>query len=423
MKKILTLLFIILISNTYAQQNLLYPFSPDGKKWGVCDDSLNVIVEPIYDQEFNFFDRKNFSFVYLNRRIGAINDKGNVLFACKYDKAETYSLNNEVVAKVSLKDKEGLLSLKTNKILLPLNYDKIHYDNYGDDIVSVWQNRKSGFVHVKTGKPIGKIEYTYVQKEMDENNNVIVGIDYKKGLLNLKTGKLVLPLIYDKIIKNYKFNPERTLYKAEKDTTIFIFDANGIELKRSIEKTIINDDMISDISMKEEQSLEKNKEQYIKKSINFYKVKDKSWKVTVENRIYNSIDTLKTFTLNGYDTIYRYANNFEDIDYPYAKNILFAVKDGKMGLIDLSNNIKVPCIYDTIKYQSKMHAYLMNKEKLWGILNYETYKEIVKPFAIKIEELSSYNYYYNITKVHLPKGQIGYVNFESGKVYIPGISL
>ena len=69
-----------------------------------------------------------------------------------------------------------------------------------------------------------------------------------------------------------------------------------------------------------------------------------------------------------------------------------------------------------------MNAYLVKKDNLWGILNYETYKEIINPFAAKFEDYSYYDNY-QITKVNLPKGQIGYINYKTGKVYIPGFTL
>ena len=426
MKKILTLLFTLAMYNSHAQVNevkKLYPFSQDGKKWGVCDESLKVIAEPIYDQEFNFFNNIGFSFVYLNRKIGAMNDKGKIIFACKYDKAETFSLNNEVVAKVSLNDKEGLVSLKTDKILLPLNYDKINYESYAADIVSVWQNRKSGFVNVKTGRPIGKIEYTYVQRGMNESSNVIVGKDYKKGLLNLKTGKLVLPLIYDKIDIDYNNNTQKDFYTAEKSGKVFEFDANGKVVKKSNTETGSFDVENSKQMVMEAPPSVVNSEYAKTKTLNFYKIRDKSWKVTIESRSNNSTEILETYTLNGYDSIYRKSDYYDArVLTPYTSNILYVIKDGKIGLIDLSNNIKIACAYETIKYSDNINAYLIKKDNLWGIVSDNNHKEIIKPFATKFEEYSSIRSL-SITKVYLPKGQIGFVNFNTGKVYMPGFTL
>ena len=404
------------------QSKMLYPFSADGKKWGICDDSLKVIVEPLYDNEFNFFDRTGFTYVYLNKKVGAISDKGKTIFACKYDRVENYWLGNENVAKVFLNNKVGLLSLKTDKILLPLNYDEIIYGGYGFDIVPVWQNKKCGFVNIKTGKPIGKIEYTELNHGISEGNNAIVSKDFKKGLLNLKTGKLVLPVIYDQIRIEFNNNIERTFYKAEKGINIYIYDANGKVVKQSIAEAVIQDEaVITERQVQAERYDESNYENK-KTTLNLYKIKDKSWTVTIERRSKNSTEILETFSVNGYDTIFRNTNYYDNVNFPYSNNILFAVKDGKMGLIDLSNTVKLAFIYDTIKYQSNMNAYLVKKDNLWGILNYETYKEIIKPFAAKFEDYSYYDNY-QITKVNLPKGQIGYINYKTGKVYIPGFTL
>lgn len=418
MKKIFTLLFTILISNTYAQQNLLYPFSPDGKKWGVCNDSLKIIVEPIYEREFFLLESNDYTYVHQNKKTGVMNNNGKILIPCIYDSINDDEIAIGEIARIFMNRKVGIINLKTSKILIPLIYDEINHNSGG--VFAVRKNNKWGFVNINTNKLIGKIEFDAIENTNNSETVSVVIRNSKKGLVNLKTGKTILNTNYNKIDIYYIYKTRKNFYIAENSNTKIACDDNGIILKKSISYLKNNFDIETDDRIREISEEGVMRQNNPNENLRINKIKDQAWSLTIEK---NKNDIVETFLIDGYDSIIRfskYDNNITNLITPYKKNIVYAVKDNKVGIIDLSNSVLVPCVYDSIKYGLLIRSYLVKQNGLWGFVSEISNKVIAKPFAL---QLNVNAYFHGAIKSILPTGQIGYVDINTGKVYIPGFAL
>lgn len=136
----------------------LIPAKKNGK-WGYIDIKNREIINFKYD-EVNFFS-EDLAAVVMDKKVGFINKKGDIVINPKFD----FSWNSSG------------------------NY------NFKNNLCAFFKDKKWGFID-KTGKEIIPPIYEYVG--CFNNEKSIVGLNKKFGIIN-KKGEIVLPIIYDKI--------------------------------------------------------------------------------------------------------------------------------------------------------------------------------------------------------------------------------
>jgi WG containing repeat len=423
MKKLILLVLVLITAKGFAQTNFLYPYSPDGKKWGLVDSSLRVVIESLYENEFNFYSNSNTAIVQLNKKQGLLNRAGKLIIPSIYDYI-AYEYNE--LAKLNMNKKFGIASSKTGKLLLPVVYEEIKANSGIAYTMPVRKGNKWGIVNTKTWKQVGKMEFDEVNGYSEIANTAIVKKQLKYGMINTKTGVMILPVVYDELSYEMNYSLQRYFVSAYGNGVTQKFDGNGKLLKEEKKEGNGSADQIMD--MKSEAVYEKAPappEEYSSlgysvndKSLYFYKMDEKKWKVTVEKRSSGGTEIFESFELQGYDTISKLENS-SYLNTPVEQNKLKAKKDGKTGIINLKGDVFVNTAYDDIDNNAYGDYYKTMLNGLSGLIHKTNLKEIKKPVLKKIENSYSYN---NLYRIEMPAGQIGYMNVITGKIYIPGIT-
>ena len=112
-----------------------------GYKWGFCDRNKNLIIKPIYDDAYPFFE--GLATVWLNGKCGFIDKKGSIIIQPKYYSASSFS---EGLAPVRLNGKWGFIDKKGNFILQPV-YDLA--GRFSEGLAEVELNDKWGYIDKK----------------------------------------------------------------------------------------------------------------------------------------------------------------------------------------------------------------------------------------------------------------------------------
>jgi WG containing repeat len=415
--KILTLSALMLtVLNGFTQRDNLYPYSPDGKKWGFVDSSLRVVIKPLYENELGFFDGLTTMTVLLNKKKGLLNKNGKLILPCIYD-----DIMYEYVDGIAVMQnkKFGVVSLKTGKPLLPVIYDEFGTGSSLNEALPVRKDNKWGVVNYNTWKQVGKLEFDNIDAESCEiDNTAIVKKQLKYGMMNTKTGAMILPVIYDELSYKYDRNTERYFVLTYRNNIAKKFDGNGKPLKqekRENDAVGEYDDTKIDTKMAETEENISNDNSSATKNLYFYKTGDKEWKVTIEKRSSAGTEVFENFQLHGYDTISKFGTS-NYLTLPIDQNKLKVKRDGKTGVVNLKGEVLVNTNYDEVEggyrdfYQTRLDG-------LYGFIHKISLKEIRKP---AIKKMGNYSYN-NLIKVEMPAGQIGYMDWATGKIYIPGI--
>lgn len=164
---------------------------------------------------------------YSCEKYGFIEDKTNkVVVPLKYDRVWSFS---EGVAKVKLNDKYGFID-KTGKEIIAIKYNEI--SNFSEDglawvriRIDSYPNSKYGFIN-KTGKEITAIKYDLLSTFGEgEDGLAMVQLKNKGGFID-KNGNEVIPLQYDGI------SPfEKGKAQVKLNGRIYYIDKNGNEVK------------------------------------------------------------------------------------------------------------------------------------------------------------------------------------------------
>ena len=324
-------------------------------KWGVIDNSANIVIEPIYDEMI------------------IIPDKNKDVFICTEN--VNYENNTYTTKVINSKNSEILKSF--DKVLAIENYDEYNNLWYEDNVLKYEKNGKYGLINID-GKIILEAEYEDIYALRGIKNAIITVKEEKVGLVDNK-GVTLVPNDYEEI---------RSLGK---DTNLYIVkdDVGNYGIYNKL------DTMYQEIKPLNSTSL------YCVKENDKYKVINEEQK-EVLNEKFDDIKSIKENVIiyisnkkcGAYDTV----NNknikasYSDIIYTSQNN--FVVKNNSSyGIIDIDETIKEKIEYAGINYYEDAKIYeLEPKNNTSGeniILNKDL-KEIAKGIINEVVEEKSY---------------------------------
>lgn len=311
-------------------------FDYSGKQ--VCDYkwSLYDIFPDITDGLLRVQELKN------NRlgKVGAIDMNGELKIPLTYDAMNEFS---EGLSIVSLNNKYGCID-KAGKVVIPIQYDGM--GSFSEGWAPVYQNKKYGFIN-KAGK-LMELSNTAVSPGQDTKPAAVAAgkYQYKEPLLDFyivvngmvpatnpgeRTGgkfgvlskdeKLIIPQQYDWISLDsgvraffvqtgvyVVISSKGTKVDTTAKTRIGILDYNGKQLYPSTLSTYIR---------------QPNKYTLVKDAVT------RKWGVLDAN--------FKVAVPLSYDLVYRFTENY-----------MAAIKNGKVGIINVKNETLVPFEYDSV---------------------------------------------------------------------------
>jgi hypothetical protein len=404
MKKFIYLC-LLLCTIACAAQSRIYPYS-DGHLWGLTNANLDVIAPPQFDTSV-FFNAPSYAIAIKNKKYGTIGRDGKTQISFSYDKILQLQEN---FGNGSFVRKYLLLNLNTGKAVTPDLFDAIGEYCYCDDKQFVVAKGGQKFIISGiTGKQTGKTGYEEARFfSRDFGSRALVKTGGKYGLIDTKTGAWVIPAKYNDLSIGRRNQKGAFAATAAGKTTWL--DGNGKRVKEeprpeSKEQLEEAATVGFEVPPKSEDS---NKELYV------YNLGNNNWKLSVETRSSGNTKVFETFDLNGYTAV-------EKITYGYWNKkqpaIIKAVKDGKAGLIGLKGEVLLPFEYDNIEVIKSLPYYKTTRNNKVGLLK-NNLVEFKKPV---LKQLLGDDYHLNALLVEMPGGQIGYMDKETGKIYIPGI--
>lgn len=371
------------------------------EKIGVLLPNTNILIPFLYDKinvyNNNTDDTRGGYFELTQKELyGIANDKGKIIVDCQYEEVDLitetgyFSLmkNNRyflasleqkllrhqsfdeinspyyIESKkgyyfiVSKHHKYGILSA-SNEYIIPIKYDNIN--NISANYFYIEKNEKQALFTLK-GKQITPFIYDNIEKIYPLHNNpvlFITSINYKKGLID-SLGNILIPFLYKKLSLIKKERDSLAYIEAylqETDSIPFYFDIKG----NSINKPFLPNYV----------SLEKNGSYgYTNKKGEILIPYQYNFSFPFNKPVFNNKDfiILQTFAQEAV------INTKNEIIVPFIyntikfneKNIL-VYKDNKSGILDTKGNIILPVIYD--KIEKVNNFYQITKDNKQALIN------------------------------------------------------
>ena len=278
--------------------------------YGLIDLEGNTITEPIYEKITSLSNKPGNVLVRKDGKFGVLNSKGEEVIPLKYDsiigddfnlEAYGYALAGYIISiKTDTGVMYGYIDYNGNEILKP-EYETIsrvlEYDEK-DDIYLVVRNKGKKGVF-KNGKQIIDFNYQSINYS-DKSDIFIVEKTGKYGFYTNKGEEILEP-------KYTKYAIAGNYISVQKDGENKLFDLYGNLINTDTYKSMIE----------------------IENSSYFIAVK--------ENGYYSVIS--KEFQREG---------NYIFISYAFDDLFIFITEDGKTGVLDVWNGIKIEPIYNSI---------------------------------------------------------------------------
>ena len=302
-------------------------------KWGVIDSNGENIIDPSYAEMIIIPNSKNDIFLCTydvdyqtgEYKTKALNSKNEEIFT-NYDKIEAISnvdKNNnmwyeENILKVEKDGKFGLINL-TGKELTSIDYEEISPIQGIKNALKVKKNGKYGIINDE-GKEILKTQYADIDNigKDDKSGFIIKSDNGKYGVVDYSENVVIEP-IYDGMEKVYG----NDYYVAKKANKQILVQKSGAEVKS------FDYDEIKGISSNIDNGI-----------------------------IYTKNNKYGITKITGESVI---AVTYEDLKEAKS-GIFIAKKDGKYGIIDITNNIKTEFKYKAINYDEKADIYIAETE-------------------------------------------------------------
>ena len=403
--RILYILCSILLTLPGLAQDNVYSYY-DGKKWGLTNNNLDVVIKPQFDKIF-YYRNNVYAYVERDNKHGLVNKTGQFPVPCVYDQLVPY-YGDLILGKKN--KKYELLNQTTGKPVSDLVFDSIYRFCYcKESIFLAAINGKMGFVSGATGKPVVKFVYEKASFLEDFKMRAVITRNGKSGVLDLTTGQEIIKAQYDEIkTKYYREQRKYCIVARLANGNEILFDENGkkSELVETPVQETMEETMMESVALGDAEGLSRQ-------SVHVYNQGNGNWKVAIEKRGYNSTEILETHDVNGYDSL------SELLYTVYAANPrveLKAKKNGKTGVIDINGNIIIPFNYDDIVYRSSY--YLTTLDGKNGVVSIQ--HDLIKKPVLK--KIISDDYSLKAWLVEMPDGKQGFMDKKSGKIFIPGIT-
>lgn len=285
-----------------------------------------------------------------NEKFGLINLEGKKLTKAIYDKIEglPYKEGELLVQK---EGKYGVINLKGNQLIKP-QYDQINVDGYSNDengyknagyIVGnkTEEGYRYGYIDIN-GKMLLETEYNEIQRITDVKENDIYLIAAKNGQYGLfKNKEQVIGNEYQSI--TYNLTDETLILQKTKKFGVANLDGKiiiPVEYKQ-IDNTGIyiyatNEDGTEKVYTKEGTEVQADS------NIAILETSNENYKIKIDNTngtVYSIID-------KNDNTITK--QNYSYIEYLSDDNFIVSL-DGKLGVINSNNEIKIDIKYDSIE--------------------------------------------------------------------------
>ena len=278
--------------------------------YGLIDLNGNKITEPIYEKVSSLTNKPGNILVKKEGMFGVINSKGEEIIPVKYNsitgddfclEAYGYALSGYIV---SIKTDTGIfygyIDYNGNLVIKP-EYESINrvleYDDKDDIYLVVRNNGKKGVF--KNGKQL--IDFQYQSVNYSNFSNIFIVEKYGKYGFYKNNGNEILEPKYNKyqLAGNY--------ISVQKDGANKLFDLNG---------NLINTDTY----------------------LTMIEVENSSYFIAVKENGYYSVIS-KEFQREG---------NYTFITYAFDDLFIFNTEDGKAGVLDAWEGVKVEPIYNSI---------------------------------------------------------------------------
>ena len=367
-----------ILSDLMYEKSIL-KYSKDGK-YGIIDLNGKKITNAIYDEIDTLQFKEGELLVKKDEKYGVINIKGATLVKAQYDKIEAdkfyeeesgYKKAGYIISKTTEEGyRYGYVNLE-GKEIIETKYNDLYrvMEVDSDDVYIICaENGKYGLL--KNDKQI--IDNEYQSLVYNESNNTITALKGKKyGLLSI-TGGIIIPFEYKQIDIAGDY-----IYAKTTDENVKVFDSNGKETNMSENTAILNVDNID------------------------YKIHID----TVEGKtIYSIYIKDKKITKNEYTFI----------QYLYDNYFIACNPNGKLGVIDDTENTKIEFNYNSIQQieDTSMVQAVNNSTKMTEIYSKEM-KKICELESATIGNNKEYLRIYNDNETkYVSKEEKEITNFE-----------
>ena len=317
-------------------------FAQDKDKYGIIDDSENIIIDFSYDylDRTSYHESQNLLVCKSNGKYGIINVENNIVIPFKYDYIDT---KNTTLFKAVKNAKFGCTDIN-NKTVIHFEYDEITL--YPDYIIA------------------GK--YQCVIKDEQLENKILYGItDYKNNVL--------VPFKYIEL--------------SPFDKNLSSLDKPTFSAKRQDEKFIIIDIQNKQITHQEFDDIISDSEKFFGAKLKGKTCAiDRFGKIKIECAkfdfilIFYCIDSGLIGLVENENSEEAFIDEFGNIIIPYSAgykttgyfytrgNTILVNKNDKFGVIDINNNVLIPFLYDWIHYeQNDFNCAKINNK--WGYID------------------------------------------------------
>lgn len=285
-----------------------------------------------------------------NEKLGLINLEGKKLTKAIYDKIEglPYKEGELLIQK---EGKYGVINLKGNQIIKP-QYDQINVDGYSNnengykDAGYIVGNKteegyRYGYININ-GKVILETEYNEIQRITDVKRNDIYLIAAKNGQYGLfKNKEQIIGNEYQSI--TYNLTDETLILQKTKKFGVANLDGKiiiPVEYKQ-IDNTGIyiyatNEDGTENVYTKEGTEIQADS------NIAILETANENYKIKIDNTngtVYSIIDKNDNIITK---------QTYSYIEYLTGDNFIVSL-DGKLGVINSNNEIKIDIKYDSIE--------------------------------------------------------------------------
>lgn len=302
------------ISGDLMYEKSILRYSKEGK-YGIIDFKGNKITNAIYEEIDTLQYKEGEMIVKKDGKYGVINLKGTILVEPDYDKIETdkfydeengYKKSGYIVSNTTEEGyRYGYVDLN-GKEIVPTKYNdisRITEIDSKDIYIICAENGKYGLI--KNGEKI--IENEYQSIIYTESNNTLIALKGKKyGVMSIE-GKTIIPFEYKQIDVTGK-----NIYTTDNIENIKIFDSEG-------------------------------KETQISENLAILDIQDTDYKIYIqtgdEKTTYSIYKNGSKITQN----IYTY------IKYLYENYFIVCNEEGKLGIIDDNEKIKIQFNYNSIQ--------------------------------------------------------------------------
>lgn len=340
-------------------------YDKDGK-YGLVNLEGKNVAKPIYDEIDSLPYKEGELLVKQNEKYGVINRLGNKMIEIQYDKIEVdgyYTDENryQYAGYIgAIKTQEGYRYGYVNnkgKEILKTEYNDI------SRIAEIEDNQNAYLICAKNGQyGITKnaeqiLANEYQSIRYDPTNKVLVVEKSKKyGIANLD-GKLIVPIQYEQIdiIGIYIYAQD------EQGTTVY--DRNGIQTNMEANRAILNT----------------NKEQY---------------KIKINNENGTQYGVINQEGKQLIEEKYNY------IEYLYDNYFIVSNENGKLGIVDDNDTIKVATEYDSLQriQETDLIQATITESKMTQIYA-KTMQKICEMSNAAIEVKDNYIKVYNQTEI------------------------